>query len=102
MLIPEIAKKHCITVNAINADIRDKDAVRRAFLCAFNALPASSPSTPNSSERKWEFFRRFNCNSPVCLIASNGVSLLKVLAGSHAEIHMVSTLTSNVNTSTSG
>ena len=67
--------------------IRDKDVVRKAFRCAFNALPASSPSTPNSSVSKGELFLRFNCSSPVFLMASRGVSLLNFTAGSHAEIH---------------
>ena len=33
----------------MNENIRDKDAVRRAFRCAFKAFPANSPSVPNKN-----------------------------------------------------
>ena len=102
MLIPDSAKKHCIIANARNANIRDRDAVRRAFLWAFRAFPASSPSTPNSSRRIEECFRRFSCNSPVFLIASSGVSLLNFPAGIHADIHIVRIVTSSVRAQTQG
>ena len=102
MLIPEIVKKHCMTVNAIKENTRDNDAVRKAFRCAFNALPASSPSIPKKSASTGELFLRFSCNSPEFFIASSGVILLNFLAGIHAEIHIVRTVINNVITNTRG
>ena len=97
-----MVKKHSITVKAMNESIRDKEAVRRAFLCAFKAFPANSPSTPNKRERTGEFLLRLSWNSPVFLMASNGANLLNVRAGSHAEIHMVIIVTNSVRARTSG
>ena len=102
VLIFDIVKKHCITVNAMNENIRDKDAVRRAFRCAFKAFPANSPSVPNKNASTGEFFFRLSCSSPVFLIASSGVSLLNFLAGSQADIQIVITVTSSVKIKTSG
>ncbi len=89
-------------VKARKENIRLSDAVRKALRCAFNALPANSPSIPKKQVSSGDFFLRFNCNSPVFLIASSGVSLLNFLAGIHAEIHIVTTVKRNVTAKTNG
>ncbi len=89
-------------VKARKENIRLSDAVRKALFCAFNAPPANSPSNPKRQVSSGDFFLRFNCNSPVFLIASSGVSLLNFLAGIHAEIHIVATVKRSVATKTNG
>ncbi len=85
----ERVKKHSMNVKPRKERVKDRVEVLKAFFCAFSALPANSPSTPNNRARIREFFLRFSCNSPVFLMASSGVSLLSFLAGSHAEINTV-------------
>ena len=100
--MPESAKKHKIRVNPRKESVRDSVEVRRAFFLAFNAFPASSPSTPKSNVSILDCFFFFRCSSPVLRIASSGVILLSFLAGSHAENRTVITEEANVNANTSG
>ena len=102
MLMPEREKKHCMAVNAIKENTRDRDAVRRALRCALKALPASSPSTPKRRLKTGDFFLCFSCSSPVFLMASRGVSRLSFRAGIQAEIHMVARVRSSVTRKTNG
>ena len=76
--------------------------MRRAFCWAFIAACASSPSTPSKRGRSPVLFLRLSCSSPVFFIASRGVSLLSLMAGSHAEIHIVPAVAAKVIPSTSG
>ena len=95
-------KKHSIIVNPINDKVRDNVEVRSAFLCAFSAFPASSPSVPNKIERIGECLFLLSPVTPVPLIASNGVILLNFPAGSQAENSTVKTDNNTARINTKG
>ena len=76
-------------INPVTDSSRDKEDIRRAFLWAFNAFPASSPSIPNSQNKKGECFSFLSCKPPLFPMASRGVILLNFTAGIQAENNTV-------------
>ena len=85
MLSVERLKKFIIMEKPKKDSVRERVEVRRAFFCAFSALPASSPSMPNSSASSLDFFFFLSCSPPAFRMASRGVMRLSFIAGSQAE-----------------
>ena len=96
------ANRHCTNPKARNDSVSERAAMRRAFLCALRAFPASSPSTPNRSFRIREFFPLFSPFSAAPRTASRGVRRLNALAGIQAERNTVTNVPANARTRIAG